>query len=378
MSESHNLYDFLEPINDEVDFHKDDYRDGQFGKLIDFYTEELPDFFEKDIILVGCGETRGTGSRGSDNEAPNAIREEFYKLYCWHPDIKIADAGNIKRGANLNDTYAALRMVIKELTQLGKMVLILGGSRDLTLAQYYNYVANKKVVEAVCVDAFLNLDLESLHRSENYLMELLTGEPNYIRHYNHIGFQSYYVHPRMLETMDKLRFDFYRVGTVKENIEEIEPVFRNSSLFSFDISAIAHAFAPSNHLSPNGFNGEEACTIMRYAGLSPNINTVGIYGYAPEKDFQHLTAKQISQMLWYLVDGKSRGRREASLDEKDSFIEYHTAFAEVETVFLKSRKTSRWWMQLPDKKYIACTYKDYLLASSNEIPERWMRAQERV
>jgi hypothetical protein len=34
-------------------------------------------------------------------------------------------------------------------------------------------------------------------------------------------------------------------------------------------------------------------------------------------------------------------------------------------------------MQLPDNKYIACSYQDYLLASNNEIPERWLRAQER-
>ena len=71
-------------------------------------------------------------------------------------------------------------------------------------------------------------------------MDLLTGEPNFIRHYNHIAFQSYYVHPRMLETMDKLHFDCYRVGSVKENIDEMEPVIRNSNLFSFDISAIAN------------------------------------------------------------------------------------------------------------------------------------------
>jgi formiminoglutamase len=34
-------------------------------------------------------------------------------------------------------------------------------------------------------------------------------------------------------------------------------------------------------------------------------------------------------------------------------------------------------MQLPDKKFIACSYADYLHASQNEIPERWLRAQER-
>jgi formiminoglutamase len=221
------------------------------------------------------------------------------------------------------------------------------------------------------------LNLESPFRHENFLMEMLTGEPNFIRHYNHIAFQSYYVHPRMLETMDKLRFDCYRVGSVKENIDEMEPVIRNSHLFSFDITAIASAYAPANTISPNGLNGEEACVLMRYAGMSPNVNTIGIYGYDAQHDRDELTAKQISHMLWYVLDGRSRGRREAMLDEKESFNEYHMAFAEVETTFLQSKKTGRWWMQLPDKKFIACSYKDYLLASSNEIPERWLRAQER-
>ncbi|MBS1668936.1 MAG: formimidoylglutamase [Bacteroidetes bacterium] len=378
MNDIQNLKDFLEPIGSHINATEIEYADGQLGKLVEKYEDEFPDFFEKDIIIVGCGEIRGKGPGPKWSSAPDAIRDELYKLYCWHTDIKIADAGNIKPGASLNDTHAALKTVIRELLEYGKTIVVLGGSCDLTLAQYQTYVDNKKIVEAVCVDALINLNIEAQSRSGNYLMEMLTTEPNYIRHYNHIGFQSYYVHPRMLETMDKLRFDCFRVGSVKENIEEMEPVIRNCSLFSFDISAIAHAFAPSNSLSPNGFNGEEACTLMRYAGLSPNVNTVGIYGYEPEKDHDQLTAKQISHMLWYLIDGKSRGRREARLDEKDSFIEYHTAFAEVETIFLKSRKTNRWWMQLPDKKYIACSYKDYLLASSNEIPERWMRAQERV
>jgi hypothetical protein len=182
----------------------------------------------------------------------------------------------------------------------------------------------------------------------------------------------------MLETMDKLRFDCFRVGNVKEHIEDMEPVLRNCHLVSFDVMSIANAYAPANSFSPNGLNGEEACTLMQFAGMSRHMRSIGIYGYQPEKDKENLTAKQISQMLWYLMDGKSRGSKEALIDERDSFNEYHTAFAEVDTIFLQSKKTGRWWMQLPDKQFIACSYKDYLLASSNEIPERWLRAQERL
>ena len=377
MSDLFNLIDFLDPVQLHGKPIRDHYKHGQIGRSIDVHEDALPDFFEKDIIIVGCNETRGSGLYSNGITAANAVRKQLYKLFYWHNDIHIADAGDIKAGAGLNDTYAALKTVIYELTELGKTVVVLGGSHDLTMAQYNNYVDKKKIIEAVCVDALIDLDIDSLNRSDNFLMEMLTSEPNYIRHYNHIGFQSFYVHPNMLETMDKLRFDCFRVGSVKENIEEMEPVIRNSSLFSFDIAAIANAYAPANDFSPNGFNGEEACTLMRYAGLSPNVNTIGIYGYLPEKDKDQLTAKQIAHMIWYLLDGKSKGRREAALNEKESFLEFHTAFAEVQTTFLQSKKTNRWWMQLPDQKYIACSYNDYLLASSNEIPERWLRAQER-
>ena len=378
MSDYLNISDFLLPVNlHELNFDEG-YKDGQIGNAINVYNfDDFPDLDDVQIVLVGCGEQRGSGIIHGHSNAANVIRKHFYGLHYWHTDIKLADVGNIKPGSLYTDSYAALKTVVHELINDGKTVVILGGSHDLTLSQYYAYADDKKIIEASSVDALIDLNISSSYRHENFLMEMLTGEPNYIRHYNHIGFQSYYVHPKMLETMDKLRFDCFRLGLVKENIEEMEPVLRNSNFLSFDISAIANAYAPSNKLSPNGFTGEEACSLVRFAGMSPNISSVGIYGYNPATDTEELTAKQISHMLWYLMDGRSRGRREADIDERESFNEYHMAFAEVETTFLQSKKTGRWWMQLPDKRFIACSYKDYLLASSNEIPERWLRAQER-
>jgi arginase family enzyme len=377
MPDTLNITDFLEPIS-LLDISGDhEFKDGQIGKMISLYDDRFPDLATTDIVIVGCGEERGNNLVVETTSAPDIIREQLYILYSWHSDVQIADIGNIRAGAQLADTYAGLKTVIRELTAIGKTVIILGGSHDLTLAQYQSYADSKKIIEATCIDALINIDMDSIFRSQSFLMEVLTGEPNYINHYNHIGFQSYFVHPRMLETMDKLRFDCYRVGAAKESIEEMEPVIRNSSLVSFDIAAIAQSFAPSNTLSPNGFNGEEACALMRFAGLSNVANSIGIYGYNPANDNDALTAKQISQMIWYLLDGKNRGKKEADVQDRDAFNEFHVSFAEVSTTFLQSKKTGRWWMQLPDKKFIACSHKDYLLAGSNEIPERWLRTQER-
>ena len=70
------------------------------------------------------------------------------------------------------------------------------------------------------------------------------------------------------------------------------------------LSEISFADAPANENSPNGFSGEEACMLTRYAGMSNQLSSIGIYGYEPQADVNELTAKQIAQMLWYFIDGK--------------------------------------------------------------------------
>lgn len=372
-----SIAEFLDPVNILEITGDERYMSEQVGAALDIYNVSFPDVDKADIILVGCGDQRGSGYIGPASLAPDLIRRQFYSLFYWHEKIKLADIGNIRQGASYNDTIAALQTVINELTNFGKLVIIIGGSHDLTTAQYNACKVEKQLMEATVVDALIDINMESPFKADNFLMEIFTSEPNFIRHYNHIGFQSYLVHPGMLQTLDKLKFDFYRVGHVKEDLESIEPCIRNSNIFSFDVNAIANAYAPANKFTPNGFNGEEACTLMQYAGMSDNMQSIGIYGYKTEQDKDELTAKQIAHMLWYIIDGRHRLLKEAHITDTEQFNEYQIAFSEVETKFLQSKKTGRWWMQLPDKKFIPCSYNDYLAAGRDEIPERWFRAQQR-
>lgn len=369
--------DFLEPVNLAALSEDEGFKETQLGKHIAVNDASFPDISQADMVLVGCKEMRGAGIQFADADAPDAIRKAFYGLFHWHSEVKVADLGNVKAGASLADSYAALRSVVSELIEMGKKVVIIGGSHDNTLGQYQAYGSLNKIIEAVCVDARIDLDMESVLPAEHFLAEMFTGVPNYLKQYSHIGFQSYFVHPQMLETIDKLGFDCFRVGKVKEALEEMEPPIRNSELFSFDMAAIQHAHAPANHLTPNGFTGEEACTLMQYAGMSHTCSSIGIYGYIPDLDNHSLTAKQISHMLWYIMDGINKGKQESGLDNRSAFDEFTMAFAEIETVFLRSKRTGRWWMQLHDGQYAACSYHDYLTACKNEIPERWLRAVER-
>ena len=355
------------------------YEPLQWGANIKCATQNSFDWDDADIVIVGCGEWRVSDSTMAYSDSPNAIREELYKMYHWHSGIKIADAGNIRQGATLGDTRAAYLTVLREIHDAGKIAVILGGSHDLTLQQYEVFKKDEQMAVAAVTDMLIDLDETETITDRSYLMDMLTGTPNFMSHYSHIAFQSYYAHPQMLETLDKLRFDFYRLGKVREHIEDMEPVLRISNMFSFDISAIKYSDAPANIKgSPNGLTGEESCTLTRYAGMSEVLTSFGIFGYDHLHDEHNMTAKQISQMLWYFVDGYLVRKSEAKLTEREEFIVFNVAFTDNDTVFLKSKRTNRWWMKLPDQSYVPCSYNDYLVASNDEIPERWLREQERL
>ncbi len=371
------IQDFVEPVNLSFLSKDEGYRDTQLGKHIRSYENQLPDITDADIVLIGAGECRGAGFALNGFEAANAVRAALYNLYYWHAQVTIADIGNVKLGQSIQDSYAALRTVIAELILQNKKVVIMGGSHDLTLPQYHAYTAIPTLVNAVVADAKIDLDLEARLPSDHFLEELFTGLPNHLNHYAHIGFQSYFMHPHMLETIDKLRFDCFRLGVVRESIEEMEPVIRDSHMMSFDISAIQHAQAPANVITPNGFNGEEACVLMQYAGMSWKTSSIGLFGYQAELDHHGLTAIQMAQMIWYIIDGVHRGKKEAPLTALDRFKEFQIAFSDIDTQFLQSKSTGRWWMKLHNEEWMPCSYKDYLVASNNEIPERWLRALER-
>lgn len=374
-----DLRSFFAPIHYAETIDLGSFQALQWGSQIEFPKTDSIDFDEADIVIIGCGETRGeTGEGKHYSDAPDAIREQFYKLYNWHSGIKIFDAGNILQGATVEDTRAALRIVLQELHQAGKIAIILGGSHDLTLQQYEVFKNKEQIINASVVDMLVDLDETETTSSKSFLMEMLTGSPNFIGHYNHIGFQSYFVNPVMLETLDKIRFDFFRLGKVKENLEDMEPVLRNSHLLSFDMNAIKYSDAPMNKMgSPNGLAGDEACLLTRFAGMSSTLSSCGIYGFDERKDKDNMTATLAAQMIWYFIDGFFLRKNEASLSDKNEFVEYHLQFTGNDIMFLKSKRSNRWWMQLPDGNFEPCSYNDYILACENEIPERWLRIQER-
>jgi formiminoglutamase len=374
MIAAEKIIDYLEPINLFALSNDEGYNPQQLGSQIRSYQRYLPELMDVDVILLGVNDLRGS-NEGTHTAPANEIRHALYELFFWHNDIKIADIGNIKNGNTLNDTYFALSTTLQELLPLQKKVIIMGGSNDFFAAQYKAYAGKGLLLEATGIDALLDLDETKIQPAQHYLYNILTTQPNYVKRYNHLGFQSYYVNPKLLEAIDKLQFECHRVGWLKEYMNEAEPYLRTSQLIYFDINAIANTYAPAHNLSPNGLLGDEACMLMQYAGMATQAHALGLYGYNPTNDTQNLTAKQLAQMIWYYFDGVHKQLAEYDISQSEYYESYHIVSGAMDTKFLISKNTGRYWMQMPNGNYIACTANDYQKASRNIIPERWYKNQ---
>jgi len=366
----------------------------RLGNVIGMYTDanDFPDYTAFDIVLIGVKDDRNAVENEGCGMAPDQIRKFLYRLNPGPHAIKLADLGNIKRGFTVSDTYFALSSVVAEMISNNILPIILGGSQDLTYANYQAYQSLGQIINIVAIDPMFDLGKsEQEMDSQSYLSNIILHQPNYLFNYANIGFQTYFIDQDALRLMKNLFFDTYRLGIVRESLEEVEPIVRNADMVSFDISSIRNSDAPGNgNATPNGFYGEEACQIVRYAGLSDKLTSIGFYEVNPKYDKTGQTAHLVAQMIWYFLDGYYNRAHDFPFKNEEDYLKYRVTITDhkEEIVFYKSKKTDRWWMEIPlpaeqrikyERHYLVpCSYKDYQVACENDIPDRWWMVYQKL
>ena len=353
--------------------------------------EDEPDLSNIDIAILGVPEARYSPNNEDAKAAPDEIRKEFYKLFYWKKEVAILDLGNLILGKTVEDTYAILADIIAYLLEHKVVPIILGGSNDLAFANYQAYQNMEKIVNIVSVDSKFDLgnEKESIS-SEAYLNKIVLQQPNYLLNYSNIGYQTYLNSHEDIDLMQQLFFEIYRVGGLRKDMEEIEPIVRNAEMVALDISAVRQSDAPGNaNASVNGFYGEEICHIALFAGLSDKLSSFGIYEFNPLLDYNTQTAQLIAQILWYFVEGFSHRQNDILFKDQEQYIKNVVPVTNAlnELVFYQSKKTGRRWIEVPffhvktqqNKKYfLPCSHNDFNTACKDEVPERWWRAYHKL
>ncbi|MCK5338350.1 MAG: formimidoylglutamase [Bacteroidales bacterium] len=378
-----------EMLPDEGDFPGKRYSD-----IVDIYNQQgnFPDLSDTDIAIFGVSEDRNSVNNEGCAFGADVVRKHLYRLFTGNEEVKIADLGNIIQGYSVDDTYFAVTNVVAGLVMNGIIPVIIGGGQDLSYAVYRAYEQLGQIINIVAVDPMFDLGKDSGEiDSRSYLSKIILHQPNYLFNYTNVGYQSYFVDNDAVDLMNKLYFDIYRLGNVRENMDDVEPVVRNADMLSIDISSVRSADAPGNgNAIPNGFNGEDLCRIVRYAGLSDKLSSIGFYEYNPAYDPREQTAMLLSQALWYFLEGYYQRKDDYPARARDQYVKFHVKIQDhkEEIIFYKSKKSERWWMEVPvetdlmtkyERHYmVPCSHRDYENAMDNNIPDRWWQVFQKM
>ena len=324
--------------------------------------------------------------------APDAVRDELYRLFMPNGNITLVDLGDIHPGASAADTQHAVAETLAELIRMNIVPVMIGGGQGHTFSQCLAYEKLERTANLVCIDARFDLGEPGQGLAESsYLSHIVLRQPNYLFNYSNLGFQTYLVDQPGIELMDRLFFDAHRLGELRATMADAEPVMRNGDTLSVDMTSVRRSDAPgTSRPGPNGFHGEEICQLMRYAGISEKITSVGIYEMDPTTDQDSTTAQLVAQMVWCFLDGfRSRTNDLPWLDRK-RFTRFRIPIRghEQELVFYKSTVSDRWWMDIPYKAeqearferhhLVPCSYSDYRMACREEVPDRWWRTFQKL
>ncbi len=378
-------FDFLSPVNSEIQAHLQNLSSQHLGRKVVFHTEkEFPDLEKIQIAIIGVLENRGDLLANAQVDL-NPIRKDFYSLYPgnWHSSI--ADLGDILAGNDLKDTYFALEKVVESLLKKKIIPIIIGGSQDLTYPMYRAFDNLEQMVNLVAIDNKFDFGKHDEEINSNcYLSKIVVDEPNNLFNYSNLGYQTYFNSQEEADLIEKLFFEIYRLGDLSSNITISEPIFRDADIISLDLTSVKSCDSGNFvKFAPNGFNGKEICSLSRYAGLSDKVSLFGIFNHNSSTQESVL----IAEIVWYFIEGIQYRANEFPFGSKDNYVKYIVTSEEEELVFYKSDKTERWWIEIQffsnkDNKLerntlFPCSHEDYLAACNQEIPERWWKAQRK-
>lgn len=379
-----DLNDYFDPVSlDKPDFeHLSSV--SLFSRNIHVHTPDskIKDVSDYEVALVGVSEDRSSPNRGCAS-APDRIRSFLYQLSGPRKKIRIIDLGNIKKGEKVEDTYFAIRDVISQLFAHDVFPLVIGGSQDLTRGIYDVYKNKGKITNLVSVDSRIDWNNNPKQfNSQFYLNGIISGDKGSVR-YQNIGHQVYFTDKKLIRKLTQKHSESYRVGVVRSDITEMEPVLRDANIVSLDMSSVRQADSPGHFdPSPNGFYGEEICLLAKYAGQSDNLEVFGVFEANPVFDLNGQTSRLAAQIIWYFFEGMSQKVVEDPSGPNGNFTKYIVNLSDVgkDIIFYRSNVTERWWMKTPvskedstENEFIACTYNDYKMASDQEIPDRWWK-----
>jgi formiminoglutamase len=369
---------YFNPLAEEIAAETSSYADLYYAAEI--YTHAFPRIQAESIVLIGLPDSLEDGQESY--ELVDTFRQHFYRLKRTGHNVLFYDVGNLRPGESPAQTQERLGVICSTLIDHGAVPLLVGAERSWMLGHFRAALdQDERATNLANIDASLDLDHE-----DGVLHRIVTLRQHLPSHFSQLAYQSYLVDPVGLALLEKLHFEALRLGQIHENFRVAEPLIRDADFLFFNLSALRNtAFVQAPGPRPFGLNGEQACQLCWYAGISARLKTIGFYNILPAAQHNDADLATLAIMIWHFLEGFSYRTQEQPTDDRycDRHIVALPGYEDL--LFFRSRRTDRWWMQVPDKSgllpdgyMLPCLYEDYTQAVNGHLPDRWVRTFSRI
>ncbi len=317
------IFKHLTAPNEKLFFLRNDKSDLRMGDIVQRGEKNFS--HEIQIGIVGMPTDEGVkrnGGRVGAKDAPDAIREEFYKRTAFvigkeksPSHVPVFDFGDIKTGKTLEETHDKLSEVIHSLVSAKIIPIVLGGGHDIAYPNFLGFSKGKQTVGVINIDTHLDYRKPIPKRnSGTSFRQMLDHHLSALNAMNfvEVGTQSFVNSNDHYSELVERGATIFSLRDVREDgitkildlSYELATTSTDSLYVSFDIDAVRSSDAPGVSAPlPTGLTAEEFLTAALFAGKRHKTKLIDIVEVNPKYDVDGKTAKLAALVMMYFLTG---------------------------------------------------------------------------
>jgi len=365
---------YLCPLSEDLIEFKSNLSRGTLGSNITLYNSEKTDYSSIDIAIVGLNEYRNSDEISDESLNLENFRREFYSLFYGNWSANILDLGDVISGKSFSDTYYAVNSIHQDLINQNIVVIFIGGGQDFTFPLYQSLSKKHNKVNISSVDNKFDFGkIKKQFSSSSYMSKIIMDKKNSLNHFCNLGYQTFLNSQEEIDLLNKFNFESHRLGEITENIKIVEPVLRETNLLTVDFKSIKSSELNFVHNYSNGFESSQFCSVLRYAGMSNSINSVGLF----ELLNSSISSALLSQSIWYFIEGYCLRIKEDPNSSNFKGYTYNVFCEGTNLKFYNSELSQKWWVEFINEietknisSLLPCNKRDYLMACDGTFSDR--------
>lgn len=313
-----NIFELTRRPNRDLFFSRDDPNDPRLGQIVSVDTN---DYAGADVVVLGCpqdeGVRRNKGREGAA-KAPDAIRDQFYRLTPLNIKKKVFDLGDTDVSGSLEEVHDRHTEIAKKIISDGKRLIVIGGGNDIS------YADGRAMAQVFGVDWWIGVNIDShldvrADQPRNsgtpyrQLLEEKCIRPDY---FYEVGYQTHFCSPVYYNYIRELGVNRISLEILRSraeaDLELKESIKQNfighsssmNTFFGFDLDAVRSADAPGTSApSPLGLRAGEFIQLVKYAASLANTKIIEFTEVNPNFDIDNRTTKLVAIAMHRFCSG---------------------------------------------------------------------------